>query len=225
MWWLLGWVVGGFLWLRTGGVRVAKRMGTAVAETVTPLNTYAALAAISALALGVSQFFDYKSVQVDSLYYEGEVGGVADAPRVETHLAGSAHLYLLVPVAIAALALIWMTYVDRSRWQLARWVGVLGLFAVLVSLAVDLPQGLDTGLSGIAFAGSQADLIEGYYAQLSAAVVLAASGFALAAEARRAADHGVPRRPRGHGVRLPWRRRRSPAPEAPGVATPWRLEP
>lgn len=206
-------------WLRDGGHHVAAGTARFASTHVTPRGTYAVVGIAAALALAGSQFADYKAVEVNSLYYEGEVGTVAGAPRTDVDTAGSAHLYLLIPVALAALYLLWAAY--RGNWRLGRWAGALGLLGVLVSLAVDLPQGLDTGLSGIAFSGSEANLIEGFWAQLSASAVLAACGFALSAEVRSPAEGEAPRQ-RRRVLRAPWRRGRPK--EETGVATPWRTE-
>jgi hypothetical protein len=208
-------------WVRERGGRAAARVGRELSTNVSSRGTYAVVGAAAALALAGSQFADYKAVEVNSLYYEGEVGTVAEAPRTEVDTAGSAHFYLLIPVALAALYLLWAAY--RGNWRLGRWAGGLGLLGVLVSLAVDLPQGLDTGVSGIAFSGSEANLIEGFWAQLSASAVLAACGFALSAEARRAAE-GEPPRSRRRVLRAPWRRGRPKEGEETGIAGPWRTE-
>jgi hypothetical protein len=206
-------------WSGVRAGRAAAWAGRGLSTNVSSRGTYAVVGTAAALALAGSQFADYKAVEINSLYYEGEVGTVAEAPRTEVDTAGSAHFYLLIPVALAALYLLWAAY--RGNWRLGRWAGALGLLGMLVSLAVDLPQGLDTGVSGIAFSGSEAILIEGFWAQLSASAVLAACGFALSAEARRTAE-GEPPRSRRRILRVPWRRG-TPKDER-GVAGAWRTE-
>lgn len=207
-------------WLRARGVGAAAEAGRYLSAHVTPLGTYAVVGAAAALAMAGSQFADYKAVEINSLYYEGEVGTVAEAPRTEVDQAGSAHFYLLLPVAIAALYLLWAAH--RGNWRLGRWAGALGLLGIVVTLAVDLPQGLDTGVSGIAFSGSEAKLIEGFWTQLSASAVLAACGFALSAGVRRTAEGGAPPS-RRRALRAPWRRGR-PKDEERGIAGAWRTE-
>ena len=202
---------------RAGGA--ATWAGGGLSTKVSSRGTYAVVGIAAALALAGSQFADYKAVEINSLYYEGEVGTVAEAPRTELDTAGSAHFYLLIPVSLAALYLLWAAY--RGNWRLGRWAGALGLLGVVVSLAVDLPQGLDTGVSGIAFSGSEAVLIEGFWAQLSASVVLAACGFALSAEARRTAE-GEPPPSRRRILRAPWRR--GGPKEQEGISGAWRTE-
>ena len=190
---------------------LAARIGGATAGTwrfllahVQAKGTFALVAAAAAVALGVSQFLDFQAVVAGAPDYAGEVQTVAPPPVTHSELAGSAHLYLLVPVALAALALVWATY--RGNWQLGRWVMALGLLGIAVTLIVDLPQGLDGGVDSVAFSGSKAELVEGFWAQLASSVVLAISGYALGMEARRAAEgtHEVsePRRRRAL-----WRRR------------------
>jgi MFS family permease len=169
-------------------------------------GTLAAVAGIAAVALGISQFFDYQAVVAGEPDYRGEVGTVAPPPRTDEEVAGGAHLYLLLPVAAAALGLVWATY--RGNWRLGRWVMVLGLLGIAVSLIVDLPQGLDAGVDSVAFSGSDAELIEGFWAQLCASVVLAITGAALGAEVRRQTEgEGTPEPSEPRRRRALWRRR------------------
>jgi len=200
---------------------LGARIGRATAGTwrfllvhVQPRGTIAFVAAAAAVAIGVSQFFDYQAVVAGDPDYAGEVGTVASPPVTHHEVAGSAHLYLLLPVAIAALALVWATY--RGRWRLGRWVMALGLLGIAVSLIVDLPQGLDGGVDSVAFSGSKAELIEGFWAQLSASMVLAVSGYVLGLQAHRGAEGaemGDPRRRRAL-----WRRRPRPAADGGEIA-------
>jgi hypothetical protein len=159
----------------TGAVATAR----ALARIVTPMNTVAFVGAAAAILLGVSQFFDYHGVVVDADAYAGKVGSVAPAPITGTGIAGSAHLWVLIPVAIGALALVIATY--RGRPDLAWGVAICGLLGVAVSLAIDLPQGLDAGRPGLSFSGSDAVLLGGFWAQLSAsgALILCGGLFAL----------------------------------------------
>ena len=125
--------------------------------------------------------------------------------------AGSAHLYLLIPVAAAALALIGLT--AAGRWRLGRAVGVMGLIGLVVSVAVDAPQGLDAGTAGTAFAGAEAQLLEGFWVQVAASTVLLAGGPLLGAYVRGAGDAGRRAARRRTAPDRP--RPRSPAPEPP----------
>jgi hypothetical protein len=105
---------------------------------------------------------------------------------------------------IAVLALV------SGRWRLARLVSVIGLIGIAISLAIDLPKGLDAGTAGSAFAGANATLTEGFYAQLAASAVLVLCGWVLAINLRRRAGATEGRR------RL--RRRRLRPRRAPSVA-------
>jgi hypothetical protein len=153
---------------------IAGATGRGLTRTVTPLRTVAFVGAAAAVALGASQFSDYHGVAVDADAYAGEVGSVAPAPVTGTDPAGSAHLWVLLPVAICALVLVIATY--RGRPRLAGAVAICGLLGVAVSLAVDLPQGLDAGRAGLAFSGSDAVLLGGFWAQLSASAALILCG-------------------------------------------------
>jgi len=171
-------------WIRAWTVPIARATGRFLSIHVRPAGTVAFVAAAAGVALGVSQFFDYSGVEVSSSLYAGEVGTKAPVPLTDLRRAGDAHLWLLLPAALAALVLTFQTV--RGRWRLGRLVGLLGLVGVLVSLAVDLPQGLDAGRAGVSFSDTRAQLIEGFWAQLSASLVLLFSGPLLGAYVRRA---------------------------------------
>ncbi len=83
--------------------------------------------------------------------------------------------------------------------------------AILISLLVDVPQGLREGSAAIDYQGAKAILLGGFWVQLSSAVTLVIVGPLLAAQLRseRAARH--PHRARGR--------------DAPGVASAFRASP
>lgn len=164
----------------------------AISAWVRPAGAVATVAALAAVALGVSQFVDYRGVAVGAPSYEGEVGTVAPAPLTELRTTGSAHAYLLLPVALAALLLVGATL--RGSWRLGRLIAALGAVGIAVSIAIDAPAGLDVGRAGIAYSGAEAKLIEGFWVQLSAAATLVLCGPLLGAYARRARpERGRPR--------------------------------
>jgi hypothetical protein len=142
----------------------------ALQRYVTPLGTVAFVGAAAAVGLGVSQFFDYHGVAVDAPDYAGQIGAIAPVPITGTATAGSAHLWLLLPVAAAALVLIVAAY--RGRPRLAGGVAICGLLGIAVALAIDLPQGLQAGRPGLAFTGAQAVLLEGFWAEIVCSAVL-----------------------------------------------------
>jgi hypothetical protein len=163
-----------------------RALGGAVARGterhVTPLSTVAFVGIAAAIGLFVSQFFDYHGVAVDAPNYAGEVGNVATTPIVGTETAGSAHLWVLIPVAVAAIVLIAGAY--RGDRRLAGAVAVCGVLGLAVALAIDLPQGLDAGRAGLAFSGSQAELLEGFWAEVACSAVLVLCGGLLALYSR-----------------------------------------
>jgi hypothetical protein len=183
---------------------VAAGVAVRVSAVVTPLRTVAVVAAAAAVALGASQFADYSGVAVGAPGYEGEVGSVAPAPMTDLQTTGSAHLYLPLPLAAIALGLIWAT--ARGRWRLGRVVSLVGLAGIALALLVDMPQGLDRGNADLIYSGTDARLLEGFWAQIAASAVLIGCGPMLAFYARRAA--GEPRRSRSRlgadrGTRAP----------------------
>jgi hypothetical protein len=169
-------------WTRDRAVATAKAVGRWVDAHVTPARTFAAIAGLAAIALAVSQFVDYRATAIGADQYEGEVQTVAPVPRIDEEPTGEAHFYALLPLAVLALPLIWLAL--RGRWRLALPVAAIGLIGVIVTLAVDLPQGLDTGRAGDAYEGTEALLIEGFWTQLFASLALLLSGLALGRTAR-----------------------------------------
>jgi hypothetical protein len=169
-------------WLTIRTAAAAAVTDRALRRHVTPRRTIAFVGLAAAVGLGASQFFDYHGVAVDAPAYAGEVGAVAPAPVTGTETAGSAHLWVLLGVAVAAAVLIIATY--RGRARLAGAVSLCGLLGLAVALAIDLPQGLDAGRAGLAFSGSQAVLLQGFWAEVACSAVLMLSGGLLALYSR-----------------------------------------
>jgi hypothetical protein len=153
---------------------LAVRLATAASEVLTPRRAAGATIAAAGACLLVSQFLDYRGVEIGQPGY-ASLPGVASAPTVAVRTAGQAHAYLLVPVALAAIAL-GLACARRERPRLALLAAGLGLGASAVVLLVDLPDGLDAGAQAARFAGASAVLEDGFYAELAAAGGLVLSG-------------------------------------------------
>jgi hypothetical protein len=179
----VGAVTGKWVAERTRGIATAT--GRALERHVTPRSTVAFVGIAAAVGLGISQFFDYHGVAVDAPNYAGEVGAVANVPITGTETAGSAHLWILIPVAVAAVVLIIGAY--RGEKRLAGAVALCGLLGLGVALAIDLPQGLDAGRPGLAFSGSEAVLLQGFWAEVACSAVLVLCGGLLALYSREVA--------------------------------------
>jgi hypothetical protein len=156
-------------------LRWAARGATALSELVTPRRAVAATIVAAAGALVVSQFIDYRGVEIGGAAYAG-LPDVAQPPAVAVKTAGQAHSYLLVPLALVAGALGLLGATSRARPRLGLLVAALGLVALAVILLVDLPAGLDAGQQSSRFAGASAVLDDGFYAELAAAAGLASAG-------------------------------------------------
>lgn len=165
--------------LLQAGLALARR-GLAVAEReVTPVRAVAAVGLVACGLLAATQFLDYRDVQAGVPAYEG-VEDVAPAPVVAgtEETAGSAHVYVLLAVALAAGVLIVMSL--RGRPGLGRYLLVLGLAAVAVAVFIDAPQGLDEGAVATQFEGARAHLLGPFWVQVFAGAVIAACGPLLA---------------------------------------------
>lgn len=215
----LGWLLAGALRLAElveraitglfdGAVGVSDRVLEFAERYVTPERVLVVVIGAAAGCLGVSQFVAYRGVEVGQPQYS-DVSTIAPPPQTDRIDAGAAHSYVLLPLAVIAVAIAVLALVS-GRWRLARLVSLIGLIGIAISLAIDLPKGLDAGTAGNAFAGAKATLTEGFYAQLAASAVLVLCGWVLAINLRRRAGAVQGRR------RL---RRRQPRPRrAPSVA-------
>jgi hypothetical protein len=163
----------GETWVRRGcGALV--RFATRASALVTPQRAIGAVIAAVGACLVVSQFLDYRAVEIGQPGYAG-LGSVARPPTVDAKTAGDAHTYLLVPLGLVAIGLGVLGAVREHR-RLGLSVAGLGLVAVAVILLVDLPNGLDAGAQTSRFAGAEAVLEDGFYAELAAAAGLVLAG-------------------------------------------------
>jgi len=199
--------------LRWGGavlLSAALIVAEATRRHVNPRSTVAFVGVCAAVGLGVSQFFDYHGVAVYAPAYAGEIGSIASVPITDRQTAGSAHLWILLPVAVLAAILMVAAY--RGRARLAGGVALCGLIGLAVAIAIDLPQGLEVGRAGLAFNGTEARLLEGFWAEVACSAVLILCGGLLAHYSR-----GVTRERRRRRGRSSGARRREPHREAGGI--------
>jgi len=201
-------------WVRSRVGPLSAGVGEFTLRAVTPVRTLLVVSAGAAVALAASQFIDYRGVAVGAPAYEGAIGAVAPAPFTDLKTSGSAHAYALVPLALIAALLAVAT--ARGRWRMGRAVGLIGLAGIVVGIAIDAPQGLDTGNSGVAYLGTDARLIEGFWAQMAASATLLFAGPLLGLYAKRqaAGDRGRERssgRSRKRRPRPSSKRRPAPA--------------
>jgi hypothetical protein len=182
----LAWLGRRAVWLLFRGLALAEllvraacqwavRAATAASAVVTPRRAAAAVIVAAAAALLVSQFVDYRGVEIGGGAYVG-LPDVAQPPMEGVKTAGQAHAYLLVPLAFLAGALGILAAMPRARPRLGLVVAALGLVALAVILLVDLPAGLDAGKLTSRFAAAKAVLDDGFYAELAAAAGLVSAG-------------------------------------------------
>jgi hypothetical protein len=186
---LAGWL---FLWplLRALWRQVVRLFRVAERE-VTPLRAALAVAAAAAIALAGSQFADYRSISIGTGDYVG-VDTVAPPPEVADarDTAGSAHAWLGIPLAIAALVAVFLC--ARGNRRAAWWLAPIGLATIAITLIVDAPKGLDEGSAAVAYEGAEATLLGGFWVQLACGGLLVAlapliSGLMAPSESGRAA--------------------------------------
>jgi hypothetical protein len=159
--------------LRRAGAATV-RAATAASAVVTPPRAAAAVILAAGLLLAVSQFIDYRAVEIGQPGYS-DLPRVATAPTVAVKTAGEAHAYLLVPLGVLAAAL-GALGLRRERRRHGIAVAAIGLFAVALILLVDRPAGLDASAQAATFSGASAVLEDGFYAELAAACGLVLAG-------------------------------------------------
>ena len=135
------------------------------------------VAIVAAGVLAASQWVDYHSVSVGVDAYAGDVGAVAPPPEIESEVAGNAHGWVMVPLAAAALVAIVLAMLGRRR--LAGLLIPIGVAVIAIALIVDVPKGLDEGTAAVAYEAVEAELLEGFWLQLAAGIVLIAGGLLL----------------------------------------------
>jgi hypothetical protein len=179
-------------WLRTSLGVVGMTLADWTRRHVTPRATVAFVGASAAVLLGAAQFADYHGVAVDAEAYSGPIGRTAPAPITGTETAGSAHLWVLLPVAAVALVFAVSAYLGSRRF--AAGLVVCGVLGLAVALAIDLPQGLETGREGLAFYGADPELLGGFWVEIASSATLILCGFLLPLYSRSIARPGRGRR-------------------------------
>lgn len=156
----------------------AAGRGTGLASAaIDPVRTGAFSCLIAAGLLIGSQFLDYRGVAVGAPLYQGQIAVDAPAPVTATAVTGSAHLWLLIPVAIGA-GILAVGILRGGGRNLAIAIAALGLITVAVALVVDLPKALDP-VNALPYSDATTRLLGGFWAQLSAGIALVVSGVVL----------------------------------------------
>ena len=162
------------------GERVLRRViaasirgATRASAAITPRRAIAGVILASAVCLIVSQFVSYRSVEIGQSAYAGLPA--ASPPTQDARVAGEAHTYVLIPIALFA-AVAGVLALRPKRRGMGRVVIGLGLLSIAVIALVDLPAGLDEGAQASRFSGATAMLEDGFYAQLAAAAGLVLGG-------------------------------------------------
>jgi hypothetical protein len=172
--------------LLSGAVRVlgvaAGRIGHGLVlldRVATPRRAFFLVAGAGATALIVSQFLDFRATEVGQAAYD-PIQEITRAPRIDVQTPIDSHSIMLVlagAVALAALA----GAVLSGRRAFGVLIVLTGIATVAVTLLIDLPNGLDVAVAEISYSGVAAVLLPGFWLQLSAGFVLAASGLGLLA--------------------------------------------
>lgn len=169
------------------GAAWSARAATRASAVLTPQRAICLTIVASAGCLIAAQFVEYRAVEIGQSGYAGLPA--ASAPTVGGETGGAAHAYLLVPVALLAAALAVAALRNERRRGLGRIVFALGLLSLAVVLLVDLPAGLDSGAEASSFAGAEAVLLDGFYAEIAAAAGLMLGGALLVLAPKAAARY------------------------------------
>ena len=83
----------------------------------------------------------------------------------------------MLPLAVGALVA--LTVALSGRRRAAALLIPIGIAVIAIALIVDVPKGLDEGAASVAYEGASASLLEGFWIQLAAGVVLIGCGLLL----------------------------------------------
>jgi hypothetical protein len=210
-------------WLRRAGTWAAG-WATRASTVITPQRAILGVVVACSLCLLVSQFIDYRAVEIGQPGYAG-LPDVARPPTVGVETAGDAHSWLLVPLALLTGLIAILAMRRPKRRELGRTIAALGSAGVVLILLVDLPAGLDAGAQASRFAGATATLEDGFYAELAACGGLILAGLLYYARPCRTrinlyarAASALRRRPRRRASSRA-RAKRSESPRRSGVAS------
>jgi hypothetical protein len=160
-------------WLRRASA-LAIKGATRASAVLTPERAICSVIVAAALCLIVSQFVDFRSIEIGQPGYAGLAA--AAPPTVAAKTPIDVHSYVLIPIALLAAACAATMALRPQRRGLGRVVVALGLLSIAVILLVDLPAGLDESAQATRFSGATAVLENGFYAQLAAAAGLVLGG-------------------------------------------------
>jgi hypothetical protein len=164
-----------------------RAAATRASAVLTPERAICLTIVAAAALLIAAQFVEYRAVEIGQQGYAGLPA--AAPPTVDSKTAGQAHAYLLIPVALLAIAMALVALRNERRRGLGRIVFALGLLSLAVVLLVDLPAGLDVGAEATRFSGAEAVLHDGFYAQIAAAAGLMLGGALLVLAPKAAARY------------------------------------
>ncbi|MFM9043014.1 MAG: hypothetical protein ACKOPI_02535 [bacterium] len=182
---VIGWVLSSIAstieWTRDAVIErlipAAGRGAGLASAAIDPVRTGAFSCLVAAGLLIGSQFLDYRGVAVGAPLYQGQIAVDAPAPVTATAVTGSAHFWLLIPVAIGA-GILAVGILRGGGRNLAIAIAALGLITVAVALVVDLPKALDP-VNALPYSDATTRLLGGFWAQLSAGIALVVSGAVL----------------------------------------------
>lgn len=166
--------------LTVGAAALSRLLGrglTLLDRVVTPRRALLAAALLGTLLLIASQFTEFRATEIGQPGYQG-IEDVITAPRVDVRTPLDTHsILLLAAAAVAVAGLVGSIRTGRRPFGLALLLA--GTLTVVVSLAIDLPAGLDLGDAALGYSGVAAVLLSGFWMQLAAGVVLAWTGLLL----------------------------------------------
>lgn len=158
---------------RAVAAKVAGPTASAVAwlgRTLTPRRMAMAVAVVAGACVLAAQAIDYRAVAIGESAY-ADVASLAQAPLTGHETPWAAHGPLVGLLAILATggALVTLRGVGRRAFPVALGASAL---ALLVILAIDLPRSSDLGTAVDEYAGTGAVLLNGFYIELVATLLI-----------------------------------------------------
>lgn len=160
---------GGRWLVRLVGPPISKAIA-GLGRLVTPTRAAMAIVVAAGLAALASQVLDYRAVAIGGAAY-ADVASLAQAPLAEHRTPWAVHGPLVGLLTIVAAVASVMTLRGAGRRALFSALGATGA-GLAVVLAIDLTQAGDLGKAAAEYAGTEAVLLEGFYIQLCALLLL-----------------------------------------------------
>ena len=159
-------------------VPALRRRAESAEKLLTPTRVGVGIGLLASVLLVGSQFLDLRGVAVGAPLYQGRIASDVPTPITAVKITGSAHFWVMIPLALLA-AVLTVFAARRRRRALGLLVAACGAVALVIALVIDLPSGLDS-TAALPYSDATVRLLGGFWAELGAGLTLVVAGVMLA---------------------------------------------